>query len=207
MRFKEIRGYVAVAIIFVVLIVGIAAVTRAISGTNIPIAAVESPSMVPTMPTGSLIFIQKISPQDIVAGANPVGDIVVFDDPQYPTTTVMDYGIFAVYNPTPWSHRVIDETVINGTYYFLTKGDANAYPDENSNNPSSWVPQGNIIGKVVWYVPDLGYPFLWIKNPFVIITVLVLLLIIIIIPMGNKEEEQKGNGGNIPNVKNLYKAP
>jgi signal peptidase len=197
MKMKEVQSYLVIALIFVVLIVGFAAVTRAISGTDIPFAVVESPSMTPTMPTGSLIFIQKISPQDIVAGSKPIGDIIVFDDPEYPTTTVTDYGIFAVYSPTPWSHRVINETEINGTYYFLTKGDANLFPDENPNNPGTWVPQSHVIGKIVWYVPDLGYPFLWIKNPVVIVIILVILVIIAFVPIGNKKEEKSDKDGNL----------
>ncbi|MEM4216406.1 MAG: signal peptidase I [Candidatus Methanomethylicaceae archaeon] len=151
---KDSKFFLKALFVFLIFIFGFSGVARAVSGTNMPFAAVMSGSMEPTIPTGSLLFIQKVSGEEIVAGDRPVGDVIVF---YFPETKITDYFLFAVYDPVPWSHRAIDKEEINGKYYILTKGDANAYPDENPYNPRSWVPEDRVIGKVVWYVPYLGY--------------------------------------------------
>ncbi|MDD1775799.1 MAG: hypothetical protein LUP94_00425, partial [Candidatus Methanomethylicus sp.] len=103
---------------------------------------------------------------------------------------ITDYFLFAVYDPLPWSHRVIEKTVINGTYYFLTKGDANRFPDQNPNIPSTWVPEYRIVGKVVYFIPYLGYPFLWFKDYRIVAAVLILLIALLLLPTGNKKKQQ-----------------
>ncbi|MCW1301618.1 MAG: signal peptidase I [Candidatus Parvarchaeota archaeon] len=51
-------------------------------------------------------------------------------------------------------HRVINETVIDGSYYFTTKGDANPYPLSFEYN----IPYSAVVGKVDTVIPYLGYP-------------------------------------------------
>lgn len=201
---NETRGYLLLLILFVALVGGFTVITRTVSGTNLPIAAVESGSMEPTIPTGSLIFIQKVSGADLVAGAKPVGDVVVF---YFPYTKITDFWIRTVYDPAPWSHRAIAKQEINGTYYILTKGDANLYPDQNPNDVNSWVPEGRIVGKIVWSIPYVGYVFLLSNNPFVIVAILIILLIIIIVPMATGKEDTKTDDEKAFTTKNLYKAP
>ena len=184
---KESRFFLTIFIVYLMIVFGLTFVSRAVSGTNFPLSAVQSGSMEPTIPTGSLIFIQKVSGEDLVAGNKPVGDVVVY---YFQNTKITDYFLFAVYDPTPWSHRAVDKAEINGTFYVLTKGDANRYPDQNPLNPNSWVPMDRVIGKVVWFVPYLGYPFLWVKNPFVVLAVLIVLIILIILPEGGKKSDK-----------------
>jgi len=184
---KDSKFFLTIFIVYLMIVFGLTFVSRAVSGTNFPLSAVQSGSMEPTIPTGSLIFIQKVSGEDLVAGNNPVGDVVVY---YFPNTKITDYFLFAVYDPTPWSHRAVDKAEINGTFYVLTKGDANRYPDQNPLNPNSWVPMDRVIGKVVWFVPYLGYPFLWVKNPFVVLAVLIVLIILIILPEGGKKSDK-----------------
>ncbi len=85
---------------------------------------------------GSLLIAYKVSPEQI-----KVGDVIIFD---------------AFYNGVYEDivHRVINITVINGTYYYTTKGDA---------NPSSLpievdIPYSHVVGKVGDVIPYLGYP-------------------------------------------------
>ncbi|MGQ9760094.1 MAG: signal peptidase I [Candidatus Methanomethylicaceae archaeon] len=179
---KDSKFFLKALIFFFILIFGFSGFSRAISGTNLPFAVVMSGSMEPTIPTGSLLFIQKISGADIVAGTKPIGDVIVFN---LPGTKITDYFLFAVYDPVPWSHRAIDKKEIAGKYYILTKGDANANPDENPYNPTSWVPEDRVIGRVIWYAPYLGYLFIWLKNPFVIAGIVLTLIILIILPTKN----------------------
>lgn len=51
-------------------------------------------------------------------------------------------------------HRVINETVINGSYYFTTKGDANPYPLSFEYD----IPYSTVVGRVDVVIPYLGYP-------------------------------------------------
>ncbi len=181
---KEARGYILLVVVFIGIVVGYTVVTRAISGTNFPIAAVQSPSMEPNIPTGSLIFIQRVNGEDVVVGPPTTGDVLVYF---FFNEKITDYFIFTVYDPTPWSHRAIDKIEINGTWYFLTKGDANLSPDQSAQKPSDWVPEERVIGRVIWHVPYIGYIFLWLRNGYLLAVIIVILLIIILLPMGKKK--------------------
>ncbi|MDH7555369.1 MAG: signal peptidase I [Candidatus Methanosuratincola sp.] len=185
------RATLITALIFFVVFIGGVYTIRIVSGTNLPVAAVQSGSMEPNIPTGSLIFVQAVDPSEIVAGPPPVGDTVIYVQPG---TRVADYFIFTSYDPLPISHRVIEKVEVDGTYYFLTKGDANAYPDQSPSNPLSWVPEDRIIGKVVFSIPYLGYPFLWFKNIWRVSLVILTIIIIIILPSGEKENAKKVEG-------------
>jgi len=185
------RATLITALIFFVVFVGAVYTIRTVSGTNLPVAAVQSGSMEPNIPTGALIFVQAVDPSEIVAGPPPVGDTVIYVQPG---THVSDYFIFTSYDPLPISHRAIDKVEVNGTYYFLTKGDANIYPDQSPSNPLSWVPEDRIIGKVVYSIPYLGYPFLWFKNIWLVSLVILIVIIIIILPSGEKESAKRMEG-------------
>jgi len=183
--YLKARGILLTVVLLLAIVFGFAFVSRTISGTNLPIAAVQSGSMEPTIPTGSLLFIQKASGADIAAGTPPRGDVVIYF---FPDEKITDYFLFTVYDPLPWSHRAIQKIESNGTYYFLTKGDANMFPDQNPNMPATWVPEDRIIGKVTFYIPYLGYPFLWFKNIWVITAVILILIVLILIPSKEKSE-------------------
>jgi len=138
----------------------ILAVLKFLFRTEIPIAAIASGSMLPTLERGDLVFVIGVAPKDI-----HVGDIIVYHSCQGP------YII----------HRVIAIKEINGTYYFVTKGDNNLGTDYwlgqfvncKTGKPTPGVPQWRVAGKVVTLngyvvkIPYLGYialvafPFLW----------------------------------------------
>lgn len=90
---------------------------------------------------GDLLIIQGVSSFSEIA----VGDIVVMDQGQ---------GVI------PLVHRVVSIWYENGAPRFLTKGDANSYPlpTERSNKPEQ------IIGKVIFVVPKIGYISLWFQG-------------------------------------------
>ncbi len=135
-------------------------ILKVVLHTEIPIAAVASGSMLPTLERGDLVFVMGTSPKDI-----KVGDIIVYHSCQGP------YII----------HRVIAIKYINNTYYFVTKGDDNPgtdywlgqFVDCATGKPLPGVPQSRVAGKVITVggyvikVPYLGYvaliafPFLW----------------------------------------------
>ena len=92
------------------------------------LAVVYSGSMAPAMPVGALAVMQPVDPAAI-----EVGDIIAFNPVREPETTV--------------SHRVV-EVLEDG---FRTKGDANEDPDLDI------VPAANVIGRVRFNIPRLGY--------------------------------------------------
>ncbi|ALU11923.1 peptidase S26 [Ignicoccus islandicus DSM 13165] len=135
-------------------------VLKFLFNTEIPIAAVASGSMLPTLERGDLVIVIGSKPENI-----KVGDIIVYHSCQGP------YII----------HRVIKVVKEGSTYYFVTKGDNNPgtdwwldqFVDCKNGTPLPGVPQGRVAGKVLELfghpikIPYLGYvaliafPFLW----------------------------------------------
>ena len=93
------------------------------------IYAVITGSMEPAIPTGSLVYIKGISPEDVEEE-----DIIAF-------YSSMDSASII-------THRVVANSKIMGE--FITKGDANETKDMNP------VPYDDYIGKVTLTVPGVG---------------------------------------------------
>jgi len=93
--------------------------------------AVLSGSMVPVFKVGGLIVVKPVE-----SSAVEVGDIISFKWP----------GI-----DTPVCHRVIEKSEVDGSLFFLTKGDANEEPDPQL------VSAQDVTGKTVLHIPYVGY--------------------------------------------------
>ena len=93
--------------------------------------SVESGSMAPEYPVGSLIIVREVEPENIEPG-----EVITF---------VANADGMAV------THRVVSKDPVERT--FTTKGDAN---DVNDAAPVLWK---NTVGKVVFGIPLLGRPF------------------------------------------------
>ena len=100
---------------------------------------VLSGSMEPVHKTGALIYAR-----DADTSTLETGDVITFQSPG--SSTIV-------------THRIIDITDDGTGRYFQTKGDANAEPD------AQLVPESNVIGKVAFSVPYLGYLANYIQNP------------------------------------------
>lgn len=128
------------------------------------IRTVMSGSMEPTLPVGSVALIKKQAPSAFVEG-----DIMTFmsNDPALSGKVV--------------SHRVIEviDSENNGLM-FLTKGDANEDPDL----AAAIAP--NVIGRVVFDVPYLGYVlnFMGTKNGFFLLLLLPCMVILLLEVIG-----------------------
>ncbi len=119
-----------------------------LQSTGLTVLYVGSPSMEPTIKVGDLL-IAKTTPLNNIK----VGDIIV-----YKTRRSVVY-------PEPIVHRVIKIEVRNGEYYFTTKGDnkyTNPYPDTWA--PISPARGDQIIGKVTYWVPKLGYFYMYAQT-------------------------------------------
>jgi len=115
--------------------------------TSIPLAAVESTSMVPTLNVGDVVIVTGVDPESI-----KVGDIIVFNKIVYLPGKNYEKQL-----QTPVVHRVVDIVEKGGLRYFKTKGDANPLPDH------WYVPEDAVLGKVLclngepFRIPYVGY--------------------------------------------------
>lgn len=109
--------------------------------------SVQSGSMAPTYPVGSLLVIGQIDAGDVEPGM-----AIVFEDPREPGRLV--------------THRVIRVAQAD-TMQFVTQGDANGSAD-----PAP-VPARLVRGRVLWQVSHLGSLMDWLQWPrsFVLLVV------------------------------------
>ncbi|HEX3264251.1 MAG TPA: signal peptidase I [Candidatus Limnocylindrales bacterium] len=116
---------------------------------------VQSGSMSPTYPVGSLLVTAQIDPADVRMGMP-----IVFDDPREPGRLV--------------THRVVG-IVPGPALAFVTRGDANA-----TNDPSP-VPSRLVRGHVLWSVTYLGTVLDWLQWPrsFIVLVVVPAALLLI----------------------------
>ncbi|MHA1797143.1 MAG: signal peptidase I [Candidatus Helarchaeota archaeon] len=132
------KKIISLAIIFGIIFGAIGSfygISVLILGTTMPYSVVVSGSMKPTLNEGDILIIQHVQDGEIQKN-----DIIVF---WAKTWGGLDPG-------TPVVHRVINITY-SGESYYETKGD---------NNPTSdpLTPYHNVIGKVIFVIPYLGYP-------------------------------------------------
>ncbi|MGN6372944.1 MAG: signal peptidase I [Solirubrobacteraceae bacterium] len=122
----------ALAAVFTIAVVGLLAINVGPRFLPYQALVVRSGSMSPTIPTGSVVFYRKAAASQI-----KVGDVIVFDAPGH--------------NGLRVTHRVhAIRTGANGRYY-ITKGDANAAPDD-------WhVPAVGTGWVATAHVPEVGY--------------------------------------------------
>ncbi len=94
------------------------------------IFTVETPSMEPKYPVGSVIYVRQVEPDKL-----QVRDVITFRTAQGNVVT----------------HRIVEAFGSGSSRSFRTQGDANNVADGGS------VPAENVIGKVVFMIPGLGY--------------------------------------------------
>lgn len=93
-----------------------------------------SPSMTPNIKVYDVIFVKKVDPLTLKKG-----DIITF------------YSTNSFFGGTPITHRIVEIlNVPNEEVMFRVKGDANEIADEEK------VLSSNIIGKVIFKIPQLG---------------------------------------------------
>ena len=101
---------------------------------------VMSGSMEPTMSTGDLVLVRRISPLDA-----RVDDVISFMDPDDPSRLITD--------------RVREIHVQDRQVVIVTKGDANTSVER-------WgIDADGTLGRVEVDLPLLGYAFTWLRSP------------------------------------------
>lgn len=127
--------------------------------------AVLSGSMEPGIPVGSIVVASPVDTSEI-----KVNDIVTY---RIDSTTLV-------------THRVI--AINEGERTFTTKGDANETED------ASPVPYENVVGRVKFHLPLIGYISMYIKTPLGIAgisAVVFVMIILLYLPDMFKPEEPK----------------
>ena len=115
------------------------------------VLVVQSGSMEPTIMTGDVIVIKKSYEYEI-------GDVITFNDTQSRMVT----------------HR-ISANVSENKNEFITKGDANRTED------NAVVSISDVIGKVVYTIPDLGFFIVFAKKPVGIAIFLIVPSVLIVL--------------------------
>ncbi|RLE82465.1 MAG: signal peptidase I [Thermoprotei archaeon] len=125
-------------------------VLSALTGCQIPLAVVSSYSMDPTLHVGDIIVSNKLSGIER-------GDIVIYRRGR-------EFIVHRVIKVLEWQRR------------YVTKGDANPYPDAMP------ISMRDIEGKVFIVVPYLGvFSLVFNKNPFIVISYFAFLAMVIVL--------------------------
>lgn len=106
---------------------------------NIAVKIVQSGSMEPAIKTGSIIIIK---PQESYS----IGDIITFGKES--ATKI------------PTTHRIVADIISEGQIRYETKGDANEERDAGS------IPKDEVVGKVLFSIPYIGYLLDLAKKPW-----------------------------------------
>jgi signal peptidase len=109
--------------------------------------------MEPKIHTGSVVTVQEETNYNI-------GDVITAKMPETPSET--------------YSHRVVNKETLDGQVAYTTKGDAN-----DSTDPDV-VYQYNVVGKVLFSIPVIGYVMNFAKQPAGFILMIVVPTIIIV---------------------------
>jgi len=140
---------VCLAMIAILLVVSVLPITRLFGGQagNFKVLTVLSGSMEPKIHTGSIVAVKP-------ATEYQVGDIITF-------------GKISK-TQTPTTHRIFEIKDNNGQKIYITKGDANNSPDMKE------VLGSEVVGKVIFSVPYLGYAVDFAKKPFGFMLIIVI---------------------------------
>lgn len=120
---------------------------------NLKVLIVNSGSMAPVVNRGDLIFIHS-------AKIYKTGETITFCQDKNCKILV--------------THRVFDLRLEQGRLIYITKGEANDLPDTRE------IKTEEIVGKVIFIVPYLGYVAGFIKQPIVAILLICILLILLV---------------------------
>lgn len=126
-----------------------------IPGINIDVRVVQTGSMEPAIKTGSIVVIQ---PQELYTE----GDVITFRRADQR-------------DDTPITHRIVSVRVESGEYIYTTKGDANEVQDLNE------VRAAEVLGKVSFTVPYVGYLLTAARTPYGFTALIVLPALLIIV--------------------------
>jgi signal peptidase len=137
---RAARLALAVALTMVVVsVVGALVLSRALPLTGRQALAIDGRSMEPTIPLGSVVVIEPFGPS-----SPAVGDVV----------TIRTGAAQPVF-----THRIARLVQEDGRAFVATKGDGNAAEDP------VLTPTSQVVGRVAWSVPLLGFLLAYLSLP------------------------------------------
>ncbi len=136
MKLLKIIYYIVIVFIAVIALLLIISIFP-ITG-NVKFMVVKSGSMMPAIKMGSIVMVKPV-------GEYKIGDVISFGE--------------VTKTKASTTHRIYDIKVAGGEPYYITKGDANENPDQGE------IPKREIIGKVLFSVPFVGYAVDFAKKP------------------------------------------
>ena len=150
-RFQKIFDFFSfLLIIFIFLVALLFLGSKMPLPKNYQIFTVMSGSMEPAIKIGSIVLVKPKNDYQI-------GEIVTFKKRDHPIT-----------------HRIVEKEIIGGRVFFTTKGDANKNPDPQK------IQKNEILGRVIFSLPFLGYFVNFVRKPFgFLVTILIPALLVI----------------------------
>ena len=136
MKIFQIIYYIFIAFIVAVALLLIVSILP-ITG-NYKVMTVISGSMAPAIKMGSVVIVKP-------AADYKIGDVITFGP--YSKTKA------------PTSHRIYDIKVVDGQPVYITKGDVNNAPDARE------LQKRDVLGKVLFSVPYIGFAVDFAKKP------------------------------------------
>lgn len=159
---KNISSFFGIVMnVFLAVIVILAVVLLGARLVGYQTYTVLSGSMEPTYSTGSIIYVKDLAPEELAVN-DPIS--------------------FTISENTVVTHRIIEvlpDEDYSETIYFRTKGDANKSAD------GELVRSENVLGKVVFSIPLLGFVLHYLAQPpgnYLVIAGALLLVFLSILP-------------------------
>lgn len=134
-------------------VLGLLLVTSYFGIGGVSVKIVQSGSMEPSIKVGSIVVVRPAEDYN-------TGDVITFgEDTQ---------------EEVPTTHRIVNERIVGGEVFYSTKGDANDDVDPQE------VSQDEVIGKVLFSIPILGYILDFARKPvgFILLIGLPALLVV-----------------------------
>jgi len=141
-KYRLIREVLSTILTVTLVVLLVSKIVLLALGIPSPIAVVSGTSMEPTLYEGDMVILYKPAPSDIKPG-----DVIVY---------VSKTGRYII-------HRVIEVKVVNGEYYYRTKGDNVPIEDYIQYDNSYGISYSRVIGKVlainnaIFKIPYIGY--------------------------------------------------
>ncbi len=141
---SELRGLAEGVLIAIILYLLIQASLMVTLGVEKSLYVVISGSMEPTYERGDVLVVKRID-----VDAIEKGDIIVFDSP---------------FGGIPIVHRVHDIKVEEDARFFITKGDANPFPDPYYQPTYPGIPEEHVVGEPFVKIPKIGMIQIWFRQ-------------------------------------------
>ena len=135
--------FTVLVVLFVIFLLFLMLQMKGLTADGISIAGyriflVQTPSMTPAYPSGSVVITRNVSADEL-----NVGDAISF----------------RAYGNTIVTHRIVEiEEYVEGYYRYVTKGDA------NESNDREKVESGAVLGVVIFGIPNAGHLLNWLRS-------------------------------------------